>query len=374
MRQKPILLGVVNTAALVAAATALGAMIVWLTPLDSVSAIYMLPVLVSAVRYGTGPAVFAALLGALMTSLFYPPIFSPLVVQPGQIVDLVVSLAVALTIGRLAARVRTEMLGARDGERRIRRLYSLGSAMASASDAQAIYTIIAEHMSEALSRPVAVFGISRTGSIETISQPLAGADEALLPEVARLLASAAQSAIDAADLVRLPTRESWLLCRLDHAIAGTARFGTVLAVPFGRHELEPAGGLVSQARSILAEGSRSLDRLGLMRAVEERNLRRRSDELRDILLESVSHELRTPIAGIMGSASVIAAAPALRDQPRLLELAARHRGRGPAPRPAYPEPARHHPRQIGRPSAALRGGRSGRYRQCRARCRRRQTA
>lgn len=318
MRVKQAPLPYLASAALVGAATALAALLVSLTPLDSVSAIYMLPVLISAVRHGTGPAVLAALLGALMTTLFYPPVFSVLVVQPAQIVDLVVSLVVALTIGRLAARVRAEMLGAREREQQIRRLYSLGSAMAAASDAQTIYAIIAEHMSEALARPVAVFGVSRTGSIEAISQPPVPVNEALLPEVARLLGTASSSAVAATDLVRLPMGGSWLLCRLGDA----AKAGAVLAVPFEQHELEPAGGLVAQARSILAEGSRSLDRLGLTRAVEERNLRRRSDELRDILLESVSHELRTPIAGIMGSASVIAAAAALRDQPRLLDLAA----------------------------------------------------
>jgi two-component system sensor histidine kinase KdpD len=319
MRVKQALLPYLGSAALVGVATTLGALLVSLTPLNSVSAIYMLPVLVSAVRYGTGPAVLAALLGAVMTSLFYPPIFSVLVVQPAQIVDLVVSLVVALTIGRLAARVRAEMLGARDREQQIRRLYSLGSAMAAASDAQAIYRLIADHMSEALARPVAVFGVTRTGSIEAISQPpIPGGDETLLPEVARLLGSEAQRSVNSTDLVRLPAGGSWLLCRLGDA----TKAGAVLAVPFGQHELEATEGLVAQARSILAEGSRSLDRLGLTRAVEERNLRRRSDELRDILLESVSHELRTPIAGIMGSASVIAAAPALGDEPRLLDLAA----------------------------------------------------
>lgn len=61
---------------LVVGATALAGMIVWFAPLESVSAIYMLPVVIAAIRYGTGPAIVAALLGAVMTSLFYPPLFS----------------------------------------------------------------------------------------------------------------------------------------------------------------------------------------------------------------------------------------------------------------------------------------------------------
>ncbi|MCU4179926.1 ATP-binding protein [Bosea sp. BH3] len=102
------LLPYLKTIGLVAAVTALAGLIVWATPLDSVSALYMLPVLIAGVRYGTAPAIFAALLGALMTSLFYPPLFSPLVFQPAQVIDLVTSLAVALTIGPLVDRLRVQ--------------------------------------------------------------------------------------------------------------------------------------------------------------------------------------------------------------------------------------------------------------------------
>lgn len=304
-------------AALVAAATAFGALVAWLTPIDSVSALYMLPVVVSAVRHGTGPAVFSALLGALMSSLFYPPLFSVLVVQPEQFVDLVASLVVALTIGRLTARIRAEMLAARERERQIRRLYGLGSAMAAASDAETIYRLVADHMSEALERPVTIFVSRRDGRIETVPGSATPPDaQRLVEAIAPLLATPA-SEREKTERVRLPDGESWLLCRLGEASGA----GAVLAVPLAQEARDPSAEWVDQARSILNEGSRSLERLGLTRAVEERNLRRRTDELRDILIESVSHELRTPIAGIMGSAGVLATAGPLHSDARLLDLA-----------------------------------------------------
>jgi two-component system sensor histidine kinase KdpD len=58
------------------------------------------------------------------------------------------------------------------------------------------------------------------------------------------------------------------------------------------------------------------------RILEEHRLRERTDELRDILVESVSHELRTPLAGIMGAASVLTTAPELAGREKLLSLAA----------------------------------------------------
>lgn len=304
---------------MVIGATGLAASLTLIAPLESVSAIYMLPVLVSAVRYGTKPAMLAALLGAFSTSLFYPPVLSIQVVQPWQIVDLVISLSVALVMGRLAARTRDEMLAARQREGQIKRLYDLGSAMAAASDAEAIYTIVAAHMSEALSRPVAVFVAGASGRIDSIPSPVVGEaqERVLKPAVERTLAAPPGAARDRAEFVEVPGGESWLLFPLGDA----ERAGAVLAVAFGRDGVAPASEVIEEARLILREGSRSLERLGLTRAVEERNMRQRSDELRDILLESVSHELRTPIAGIMGSAGVLAAAPALRDEPQLVELA-----------------------------------------------------
>jgi len=59
----------------------------------------------------------------------------------------------------------------------------------------------------------------------------------------------------------------------------------------------------------------------LSRGLEERQLRQRTDALRDILVESVSHELRTPLAGIMGAASVLATAPGLSGDAPLVALA-----------------------------------------------------
>ena len=55
--------------------------------------------------------------------------------------------------------------------------------------------------------------------------------------------------------------------------------------------------------------------------MEERRLRRRSNELRDILLESVSHELRTPLAAILGAATVLIDAPGISSDQRLRDLA-----------------------------------------------------
>jgi two-component system sensor histidine kinase KdpD len=316
MTAKAAPLGYARALGLVAAATGLAVLLVMLTPLESVSAIYMLPGLAAAVWYGTGPAIAAALLGAVMTSLFYPPLFSVVVVRPSQIVDLVISLIVALTIGRLAGRLRAEMLRVRADERRVRQLYSLSSEIAGAGDVAAIYDIVAAHMAETLGREVVLFAAG-PGQAWRAIRPVAGAAPAELTEETRIFAAGGgRSGLADVALVDLSSCGRWLFCRLGRS----GPLQAVLAVAMGGGTDDPSGAIIVSARSILEEGARSLERLGLTRALEERQLRQRTDALRDILMESVSHELRTPVAGILGSASVLAAAPPVACEPRLLEL------------------------------------------------------
>lgn len=310
--------GYVGMLVLVICATALAGLIVWFLPLESVSAIYMLPVLVAAIRYGTGPAIAAALLGAVMTSLFYPPLFSVLVFRPEQLIDLVASLAVALSLGWLAGHLRTDMVKVREEERRIRQLYRLSGEIAGAVDVAAIYDIVAAHMVDLFGSEVALFVAADGRAWRAIRAP-AGAP---VGELGRAVGSFADRVGDAAgpevEVLALGPQAHWLLCNL----GGPDRPKAVLAVPLGADDVGARNKVVAQARSILAEGEKSLERLGLNRALEERQLRQRSDALRDILIEAVSHELRTPVASILGSASVLSAAPPVVSEPRLHELSA----------------------------------------------------
>lgn len=305
-----------KTAALVAAATALAGIVVWFAPLDSVSAIYMLPVLTAAVRWGTGHAVVAALLGAAMTTLFYPPLFSVLVVKPPQIIDLLTSLVVALTLGQIAGRLRRQMLHATEGEQAIRRVYALSSALAGATDVDAVYRIVADHMSQELNHPAALFATTEAGLLVPVRSPFSD-------EITRALAERARTSFQKPDATVTTTfhmqgQGNWLLCQL----ADTGETRAVIAVEVDQTGEGDREHTLARARTLLAEGSRSLERLGLSRILDERRLRQRTNALRDILVESVSHELRTPLAGVLGASSVLAAAPQLKTQPALLSLAA----------------------------------------------------
>src|SRR6185312_2354136 len=60
--------------------------------------------------------------------------------------------------------------------------------------------------------------------------------------------------------------------------------------------------------------------LGVAHAISEARMRSQTDQLREALIGSVSHELRTPLASILGAATVLSAAPALRQEKKLTAL------------------------------------------------------
>jgi K+-sensing histidine kinase KdpD len=74
---------------------------------EHVTTIYLIPVLVAAIRGGVLPAVISALAGiAAAAFFFYPPIYDLRVHNPVHVIDLILFVFVAVVTGKLAADVR----------------------------------------------------------------------------------------------------------------------------------------------------------------------------------------------------------------------------------------------------------------------------
>lgn len=81
--------------------------------IEQVSILYLIPVLIAALSWGTIPAVSAAIAGvAVAAFLFYPPIYDFRVSNPDQIVDLVLFMIVAIVTGQLGVIARQAKLRA----------------------------------------------------------------------------------------------------------------------------------------------------------------------------------------------------------------------------------------------------------------------
>ncbi len=99
--------GALLAVTLVAIVTVMIVLTLLVIKIDHVSMLYLIPVLIAVLRWGTLAAICAAVV-AIGTSafLFYPPIYDFRVYDPNQVIDLALFIVVALVIGHLARTVR----------------------------------------------------------------------------------------------------------------------------------------------------------------------------------------------------------------------------------------------------------------------------
>ena len=108
------LFGVLVALLIVAGLTAfLAAAFLWL-PIEHVTIVYLIPVIVAALRWGAIPALCAGISGiAAAAFFFYAPYYDFRVHSPAQIVDIVLFATVATITGRVAVAVRQAKIRAR---------------------------------------------------------------------------------------------------------------------------------------------------------------------------------------------------------------------------------------------------------------------
>jgi two-component system sensor histidine kinase KdpD len=264
--------------------------------LTNIALLYLLPVLISAVRWGLGPSFFASFLGVLAFDfLFVPPVFSFTVSDVRYVVSFAIFLLVALVTGTMATRLRREVKSARDRERRTAALYALSREIAAETDLQQVLQTV----------------------VKTVAETMGGEAVMLMPDpFSTVLAEIASSP----PLSFLPDNKEgavahWVLEHGRAAGRGTDTLGGAehLFVPIKTDEKtvavlalkQHAGGFSPDRRQLLEAlanlAAVAITRIGLAKKAEEAHWLRESEKLHSALLNSISHDLRTPLASITGA-------------------------------------------------------------------------
>ncbi len=111
--------------------------------LANIVMLFLLTVVLVAVRLGRGPAILAAFLSVLLFDVFFvPPRFSLAVSDAQYLVTFAVMLTVALIIGQLTGRLRQETNTALTRERRTRALYEMTRDLSGAINGSQVVEII----------------------------------------------------------------------------------------------------------------------------------------------------------------------------------------------------------------------------------------
>jgi K+-sensing histidine kinase KdpD len=299
--------------ACVALTTGLMALVLKYTALEFESIVYLIPVVICAIRWGFVSAIVGIFASAGVADfLFIPPVYSFVISDPNQIFEMAAFLFVALVTSNLAARLKNEVDTLRRREHEVQNLYEFSRRLALCSTARDLLEAIQDYLSVHLGceahliRP-ASFDAGH-GDVE---------DEMVPQPVAREAKDMVAAREPGSRLVTEPETNS--LWALKYITTTMAEHG-VLAVNLGKPGGPDTNKLNDRIDALLLEATATLMRIDAAAALAKATMRLESEVLTAALIGTASHELRSPVAAILGSASVLDLMPALHDNEQVRSL------------------------------------------------------
>ncbi len=276
--------------------------------LTNVIMLFLLAVVVVAVRYGRGPAVAASVMSvAAFDFLYVPPRFTFAVSDVQYLMTFVVMLAVALVIGQLTADLTYQAKVANRREARVRGLYTMSRDLSAALLPDQIPAIVDQFIKAEFDTRAAVLTADANEALQTGDTGL------------HIDRGVAQWAFDHGEpaghgtdtlpgsaLLYIPLRAPM---RIRGVLAIEPRRSLRFYSPEQRRLLETCASLVAM----------TLERLHYIDVAQSTTLQIESERLRNSLLAAISHDLRTPLSVLMGLAeSLSMTRPGLNDAQREL--------------------------------------------------------
>lgn len=281
------------------------------------SATYLLAVLVSAALFGTVAGIGASIGAFLLYDLlFIDPRYTFTVAEPGEWLNLILLLVVGIAVGQLAAAQRGRAEDAEAREREARLLHDISDLLVGRPFKAAMEAVAERIRTELEMRAVAIdIGAS------DLAVGLVTAGDAVAARAARTTAATVSvlGIGESASAGQSGQPGRWRRISPPHGERSAPTIRGLIRVPI-RGAAEPLGTLLLVAGREQSELGRrdarllatAAGQLGL--AIEQERLRRqateaevlrRSDKLKNALLNAVSHDLRTPLSSIVASAGTL---------------------------------------------------------------------
>ncbi len=262
--------------------------------------IYLLGVVVVALRFGHGPSVLASIVGVAAFDLcFVPPRWTFAVGDSQYLLTFLVMLATGLVISTLAARVRFQVDSARRREQRTAALYAISRELAATQSRDQIARTAVEHVTATVDARAVVLLPDQQGRLVALGSGVGGFlptehDEAVAKWVLEHgeLAGQGTTTLPGAAGIYFPLPAA-------HGTVGV--LGVLPADPRRIGDPEQLHLLETFARLT----GLAVERAALSAEAERIRLDMETERLRSSLLSTVSHDLRTPLSVITGAASTL---------------------------------------------------------------------
>jgi two-component system sensor histidine kinase KdpD len=263
--------------------------------LANIVMLFLLTIVLVAVRFGRGPAVLAAFASVASFDFFFvPPRFSFAVHDAQYLVTFAVMLTVALITGQMTASLRYQARVASYREERARALYEFARDMSSLLQTDQVVEAATKFIADTFRTKVAILLPDQQDRVE----PHDPGGLALTTD----LRVAAQWAYDksqpaGAGTDTLPSSEYLFIplrapMRTRGVLAIKAENRRMLMVPEQQRHLDTFAALTAIA----------LERVHYVEVAQQALISMESERLRNSLLAALSHDLRTPLAGLVGLA------------------------------------------------------------------------
>ncbi len=282
----------------VAAATLLGEIIdPFISPANLVM-LYLLAVVIAALRLGRGPSITAALVSVVAFNFFFvPPRYTFEVADPQYLITFASLLIVGLAISTLASRVREQVEDARRRATQMATLYALSRDLAAAAGLEAIMQAVITHIGQTFDREVAVFLPEGERLVARAVSPGFGLDEDK-QAVATWAFQHGQPAGRGTDT--LPAADArYLPLKTAQGVVG------VLALKLARSGLHSTPEQRRMMEAFASQTALAIERAQLAETARQAQLLQETEKLQTALFNSISHDLRTPLASITGSLSSV---------------------------------------------------------------------
>ncbi|MEP7062066.1 MAG: two-component system sensor histidine kinase KdpD [Betaproteobacteria bacterium] len=266
--------------------------------LANIVMLFLLTVVLVAIRWGRGPAVMSAFVSVLVFDFFFvQPRFSFAVHDAQYLLTFGVMLAVALITGNLTAGLRYQARVAGHREERSRVLYEFAHDLSSLLQTEQVVRMSVDVVARIFDAEAAMFVLD--GDDRLVLHGERTGSTPIDPGVAQWAHDHAQPAGRGTDTLAgsvflyLPLKAPM---RSRGVLALRPASTRLLLVPEQRRLLDTFAALVAI----------SLERVHYVEVAQQALLRMESERLRNSLLSALSHDLRTPLTALLGLAESLA--------------------------------------------------------------------